>query len=98
MAVRGVVAIDPMVVQASDEWYDEFIEELEELFQAKGDARADAIRAANPGWNADDLEGKIHAQHAMSTRPIAGIRDQNPMATWIYVRILRGIRSRSYSH
>lgn len=80
--VRGIAAIDPMIVQQDRVWYGEFIEELDALFQARDDARATAIRAEHRDWHRDDVEGKVHALHAMTTEPIAGLRDQNPPESW----------------
>jgi len=75
--VDAVVAIDPMIVQVGDDWYAEFIDELEETFTLTGEARDAQIRADYADWHPDDVEGKVHAVHTMSTAPIAGLRDQN---------------------
>jgi pimeloyl-ACP methyl ester carboxylesterase len=81
-AVRAVVAIDPMIVQTPDDWYDEFIEELEESFSLHGDARDDAMRAAYANWHPVDVDGKVHAVHAMTTAPIRALHDENPAESW----------------
>jgi pimeloyl-ACP methyl ester carboxylesterase len=81
-AARAVVAIDPMMRQAPDAWYDEFIAELDEQFRAVDDARAAAFRAEYADWHARDLEGKVHAVATMTSAPIAGLRDENPSASW----------------
>jgi pimeloyl-ACP methyl ester carboxylesterase len=75
--VDAVVAIDPMIVQVADDWYGEFIDELEETFSSTGDARDARIRENYTEWHPDDVEGKVHAVHAMTTAPIAGLRDEN---------------------
>lgn len=80
--VRGVAAIDPMVVQVAPTWYDEFLEELAESFGATGAARDAAMRESYAAWDPVDVEGKVHAVHAMTTRPIARLRDENPVDTW----------------
>jgi pimeloyl-ACP methyl ester carboxylesterase len=80
--VRGVVAIDPMIVQTPAEWYDEFIDELDEQFALTGAAREAAIREQFGDWHADDLAGKVHAAQAMSTAPIRALRDENPPEVW----------------
>ncbi|MBV8638715.1 MAG: alpha/beta hydrolase, partial [Candidatus Eremiobacteraeota bacterium] len=33
-------------------------------------------------WHPDDVEGKVHAVHTMTTRPIEGLRDENDLANW----------------
>jgi pimeloyl-ACP methyl ester carboxylesterase len=73
----AIVAIDPMIVQVADDWYAEFIEELEETFAYQGDAREERIRVDYSDWHPSDVDGKVHAVHSMTTAPIAGLRDQN---------------------
>ncbi len=80
--VRGAVAIDPMIVQVERAWYDEYVAELAESFALTGAARDDATRAEYPDWHRDDVEGKVHAVHTMTTRPIEGLRDENQLADW----------------
>lgn len=75
--IDAVVAIDPMIVQVADDWYAEFIDELEETFTYTGDARDAQIRTDYVDWHPQDIEGKVHAVHTMTTAPIAGLRDQN---------------------
>ena len=82
LAVRGVVAIDPMIVQAPIGWYGEYIEELGAQFAAAGDNREAAIRHAYAGRHPDDLEGSILGMSRMTTAPIAGLRDENPEGAW----------------
>ena len=77
LEVDAVVAIDPMIVQVADDWYAEFIDELEETFTYTGDARDAQIRTDYAEWHPHDVEGKVHAVHTMTTAPIAGLRDQN---------------------
>jgi pimeloyl-ACP methyl ester carboxylesterase len=79
---RAIVAIDPMIVQADDAWYAEFIEELAEAFALVGDARDVHMREAYAQWHPDDIAGKVHAVHAMTTTPIAGLRDDNRDGRW----------------
>jgi pimeloyl-ACP methyl ester carboxylesterase len=75
--VDAVVAIDPMIVQVADDWYAEFIADLEEQFCYTGDERDAHIRADYAQWHPQDVEGKVHAVHTMTAAPIAGLRDQN---------------------
>jgi len=77
LAPSAVVAIDPMIVQVADDWYAEFIDELEETFTLQGGARDERIRVDYSDWHPADVEGKMHAVHSMTTAPIAGLRDQN---------------------
>jgi pimeloyl-ACP methyl ester carboxylesterase len=79
---RAVVAIDPMLVQVGDDWYAEFIEGLDEMFSASGPIRDARVRVDYEQWHPDDVTGKIHAVHSMTTAPIAGLRDQNRDGTW----------------
>jgi pimeloyl-ACP methyl ester carboxylesterase len=75
--VDAVVAIDPMIVQVADDWYAEFIDELEETFTMTGNARDQRVRADYADWHPDDVASKVHAMRAMTTAPIAGLRDEN---------------------
>ena len=79
---RGAIAIDPMLVQLSDRWYDEFLSELTARFSLHGEARAQSIRSAYSSWHPLDIEGKVHAVATMSVAPIVGLRDENPPKTW----------------
>jgi pimeloyl-ACP methyl ester carboxylesterase len=80
----GAVALiaGTMIHQAGDEWYGEFLAELEELFALQGEARDARVREEYADWSAVDVAAKVHAVHAMTTAPIAGLRDANPPATW----------------
>ncbi|MGB6060060.1 MAG: alpha/beta hydrolase [Candidatus Aquilonibacter sp.] len=82
LPVRAVVAIDPMLVQVDDTWYAEFIDELDKMFSARGPIRDARVRVDYEQWHPDDVTGKIHAVHSMTTAPIAGLRDQNRDGTW----------------
>lgn len=81
---NAVVAIDPMIRQADDVWYDEFLEELRALFAHKGAARDARIEReyAQRGWHACDIEGKKHAVASMTCVPIERLRDDNPGDAW----------------
>lgn len=78
----GVVAIDPMIRQVSHEWYDEYIEELDERFALVGDARDAKVREEYAEWPHLDREGKVHAEHSMTSEPIRRLRDENPPESW----------------
>ncbi len=80
--VRGVVAVDPMIVQVDRAWYDEYVSELAESFADTGDARDSATRAEYADWHPDDVEGKVHAVHTMTTGPIERLRDENDASAW----------------
>ncbi len=82
IAARHVLAIDPMLVQLSESWYDEFLVELARQFSLSGEDRARAIRGAYAAWHPLDIEGKVHAVATMSVAPIVGLRDENPPDTW----------------
>jgi pimeloyl-ACP methyl ester carboxylesterase len=80
--VWRVAAIDPMIRQAGEQWYDEFLEELRESFASTGDARDALIRKDYADWSPLDVEGKVHAVHAMTTDPIEGLLRENPPESW----------------
>jgi pimeloyl-ACP methyl ester carboxylesterase len=81
-AATDVVAIDPMIVQVPDEWYGEYIEELDEAFALRGEARDARTREDYSDWHPDDVDGKVHAVHSMTSAPIAGLRDANRDGEW----------------
>lgn len=76
LGVKAVVAIDPPIVQVADDWYAEFIDELDDTFALTGDARDERVRADYANWHPDDVEGKVHAVHSMTSAPIAGLRTE----------------------
>lgn len=82
--VNSVVAIDPMIRQADNGWYDEFLADLRPLFAVKGAARdarvEEEIRAL--GWGEIDMERKKHAVREMTVTPIERLRDDNPPESW----------------
>lgn len=80
--VRRVVAVDPMLRQADAAWYDEFLEELRELFALEGAARDAKVREEYADWPQIDRERKVHAVHSMTAAPIEALRDENPPETW----------------
>lgn len=80
--VARVAAIDPMLRQASPQWYGEFLEELKPLFRFTGAERDSAVRAAFADWAESDRERKVHAVHSMSIETIARLRDENPPESW----------------
>jgi pimeloyl-ACP methyl ester carboxylesterase len=80
--VARVAAIDPMIRQAGDAWYDEYLAELAESFSAVGDERDRRTREEYADWAPEDIEGKVHAVHAMTTAPIAGLRLENTADDW----------------
>jgi pimeloyl-ACP methyl ester carboxylesterase len=90
VAIRGgrrlhskyVIAIDPMIVQAGDDWYAEFIDDLSLQLETTGAQREAHLRAEYTTWSEDDVTGKIHALHAMTTAPIAALRDENRGPAW----------------
>ncbi|MDQ2865214.1 MAG: alpha/beta hydrolase [Candidatus Eremiobacteraeota bacterium] len=80
--VRAVAAVDPMIVQVDDAWYDEYLAELEESFVPTGSARDAVTRNDYADWHPDDIEGKVHAVHAMVTEPIVRLRTDNIDVAW----------------
>jgi pimeloyl-ACP methyl ester carboxylesterase len=82
MPIRAVVAIDPMIVQVGDDWYEEYVEELNATFRFTGAERDERTREEYAEWSPDDVEGKVHAVHAMTAEPIARLRDENRGGDW----------------
>ncbi len=81
-SARRVVAVDPMIVQVAEDWYGEFIAELDDAFTATGAARDERMRSEYAHWAELDREGKVHAVHAMTTQPIARLLAENPAPSW----------------
>jgi pimeloyl-ACP methyl ester carboxylesterase len=82
LPVRRVATIDPMLHQASRDWYGEYVVELREQFALHGDERDAATRAAAADWAPIDIEGKVHAMHTMTTEPIERLFRENPPLVW----------------
>jgi pimeloyl-ACP methyl ester carboxylesterase len=82
MPILRVGAIDPMLHQASPQWYEEFLEELDAQFRHQGDARAAVVREDYTDWHPTDVEAKVHAVATMTPDPIAGLMRENPAASW----------------
>ncbi len=81
---QRVIAIDPMIRQTDDRWYDEFLADLETLFAKKGDERDAAVAEeyAQLGWGDIDIERKKHAVRSMTIEPIERLRRENPPESW----------------
>jgi pimeloyl-ACP methyl ester carboxylesterase len=82
LPVARVAAIDPMIRQVSDAWYEEYLDELRELFALTGDERDAKTRADYIEWSGADVEGKVHAVHAMTAAAIEGLWKENPPESW----------------
>ncbi len=82
LPVARVVAIDPMVVQASSTWYEEFAQELAAVLELEPEERAARIRKENPAWSERDVDAKLHALHAMSIEPLIRLESENPPESW----------------
>ncbi len=90
VAIRGghlspvprVAAIDPMIRQAPDIWYDEFLDELGKTFALSGAEREHKTREDFAAWSLDDVDGKVHALRTMTVAPIQGLRRENDPADW----------------
>lgn len=80
--VARVAAIDPMIRQATPQWYAEFIEDVREIFALHGIERDEKVRVEYAAWPPIDRERKVHAVHAMTLDPIAALRDENAPETW----------------
>jgi pimeloyl-ACP methyl ester carboxylesterase len=82
LPVARVAAFDPMIRQAHDAWYEEYLEELRELFALTGDERDARTRFDYGDWSALDVEGKVHAVHSMTAAPIERLWKENPAESW----------------
>jgi non-heme chloroperoxidase len=82
--VGGIVAVDPMIRQAGNAWYDEFLADLRALFAHKGTARDAKVEEEyrSQGWDEMDVERKKHAVRNMTAAPIERLRDDNPPKSW----------------
>lgn len=82
--VQRVVAVDPMIRQAGNPWYDEFIADLRSLFAHKGNDRDAKVEEEyrELGWGDLDVERKKHAVREMTVTPIERLRDENPPEAW----------------
>jgi pimeloyl-ACP methyl ester carboxylesterase len=82
LAVPRVAAVDPMLHQVDGGWYEEYLVELRDHFSLVGDARDARTRADFADWHPTDVEGKVHAVHAMTADPIANLMRENPAENW----------------
>jgi pimeloyl-ACP methyl ester carboxylesterase len=82
LPVARVAAIDPMIRQVEATWYEEYLEELRELFALAGDDRDAKVRADYADWSPLDVDGKVHAVHSMTTAPIERLMRENPPQAW----------------
>ncbi len=80
--VARVAAIDPMIRQVGDAWYEEYVEELRESFAPIGDERDARTRADFAQWSPADVEGKVHAVHSMTAAAIERLWKENPPESW----------------
>jgi pimeloyl-ACP methyl ester carboxylesterase len=77
-----VAAIDPMIRNASAQWYEEYLGELREAFSLQGAARDERTREEYADWDPADVAAKVHAVHAMTTLPIERLWRENPPQAW----------------
>ena len=80
--VRGVAAVDPMIVQVDKAWYDEYVAELDDTLALAGEDRDARVRDDFRDWDPLDVEGKVHAMHAMTSGPIASLYTDNAAGSW----------------
>ncbi len=82
LQVARIAAIDPMLHQVERAWYDEYLDELREHFALEGEQRDAKTRVDVAHWHELDVEGKVHAVHAMTTEPIERLFRENPPLVW----------------
>jgi pimeloyl-ACP methyl ester carboxylesterase len=80
--VWRVAAIDPMIRQVDEQWYNEYLDELRESFAHVDEARDALIRKEYADWSPVDVEAKVHAVHAMTISPIEALMLENPPESW----------------
>jgi len=90
LTVWRVAAIDPMIHQVADSWYEEYLQELREQFALVGEARDANVREGYASWDPVDVEAKVHAVHAMTPDPIEGLMRENPPESWDLRRAIAG--------
>ena len=73
-----VVAIDPMIHQApGNNWYADFVHELEPLMAEPPERREAAIRKTFAGLPPIEIDAKVHALKNMSLKPLFRLGEQN---------------------
>lgn len=77
VACERVVAIDPMIRQPADRWAADFIEDLEPIFAAPIEGRAQLIREMFAAQPAIETDAKVHALRRMTIEPIVALGDDN---------------------
>jgi pimeloyl-ACP methyl ester carboxylesterase len=82
LQIARIAAIDPMLHQVERGWYDEYVEELREHFALHGEERDEKTREGVAHWDRLDVEGKVHAVHAMTAEPIERLFRENPPLVW----------------
>ena len=82
LPVARVATIDPMIRQASDGWYEEYLDELRASFEHTGAQRESQTRQEFADWAPLDVEGKVHAIRTMTAAPIEGLWKENPAPAW----------------
>jgi pimeloyl-ACP methyl ester carboxylesterase len=73
----GVVAVDPMIHQPRNRWYEDFVKDLEPLLGPPVEQREALVRAAFAGLPPVEIEAKVHALRGMSLRPVMRLGEQN---------------------
>jgi pimeloyl-ACP methyl ester carboxylesterase len=76
-AVRGVVAIDPVLRVPPGVWQREYLDDAEALFALPWQARELSVRSSLAAWHPLDVEGKLHAVRRMTHEPIARLGSEN---------------------
>jgi pimeloyl-ACP methyl ester carboxylesterase len=71
-----------MIRQVSAAWYEEYVGELDETFRLTGRERDERTREEFAVWDPEDVAGKVHAVHAMTSEPIARLWSENPPESW----------------
>ncbi len=80
--VNRVAAVDPMIRQVDESWYEEYLEELRVQFSHEGAARDAVVRKEYSAWAPVDVEAKVHAVRTMTIAPIEGLMRENDPDTW----------------
>jgi pimeloyl-ACP methyl ester carboxylesterase len=77
LAVRGVIAIDPVLFVPPGTWRRDYLDDAERVLTMAPAQREAWTREALRGWHPLDIESKLHAIARMTPEPIARLAADN---------------------
>ncbi len=72
-----VIAIDPMIRVERDSWRVEYLDDAEQDLSLPWPTLEQRLRERHAGWHPLDVEGKLHAVHAMKAPSIGRLGSDN---------------------